>query len=145
MKRNYLLLIFLYLISLSTTCIRKIDKESTLCIENKLDYDLYIIANYDYPNSSKNTYPKRMLKVNPQYQVFAKDSSIVGIYGICQKHVWEQLVPSDTIHILILNKDSTDNGVEDSFKEYLESKKYIREYKLVYDDIIENGCKLIIK
>lgn len=145
MKNKYLLLIFLYFISLSTTCIRKKDIENTLCIENRLDCDLYIIANYDYPNYDKNTFPKSMLKVNPQYQVLAKDSSRVGLWGICQKHIWEQLALSDTVHILILNKDSIDNGIENSFREYLENKKYIREYKLTYDDIIEKKCKLIIE
>lgn len=146
MKNKHLLLIFfLCPICLSTTCIRKTDIENTLYIENRLNHDLYVVANYDYPNPSKVIYAKHALKVNLQYQVSANDSSRVGLWGICQKQVWDWQVPSDTIQILVLNKDSIDNGVEDSFEEYLENEKYIRMYKLTYTDVLENECRLIVE
>jgi hypothetical protein len=146
MKYIYILLILdLYIMSLSTTCVKKVDKENTFCIENKFEYDLYIAVNYDYPKPSKTLYTKEMLQANLYCQVLAKDSSKIGLWGICQEQVWKRLVSSDTIQMLILNKDSVNSRVENSFAEYLENKQYIREYKLTYNDIIENGCKLIIK
>ncbi|MFV0469110.1 MAG: hypothetical protein ACK5MK_09320 [Dysgonomonas sp.] len=128
---------------MSTRCIKKSDLETSILIENNLDRSVYLLSSLDYPNTQINGYfNKKVLLVNPQYYIKSKSNKYLNIYGICKKDIWKMFVPSDTLLVFVLDKDSVD--VSD-WEEYTSGDKYLRRYKFSYEDILRNGCKITIE
>ena len=137
-----LLFILLSLSLMSTTCIRKDDLESSIFVDNQLDKNIYVVPNYHYPDTTTGFINKGILQANIRYQFSPLSKDYLRLYGICKEEGWKRRVPSDTLLILVLDKNEVDNG---NWDDYAKGNNYLRRYKLSYNDLICNDCKIIIE
>jgi hypothetical protein len=126
---------------MSTTCIKRSDLETSIYVENKLEKSIYVIPGFNYPdvNISIN---RDVLQANGRYQFEPLSQDYMRLYGICIEKYWKEFIPSDTLLIFVLDKDSVDNK---DWGNYVNGNNFLRRYKLSYEDIIQNGCKIIVE
>lgn len=141
MDKNILILVTLSIISMSSKCVKEIDKEDAIIIENKLNQSVYVYPSRSYPDTTLNDISTSILQHNPMYSISSNDSSYIGTYSFLNEKYWKSFVASDTILIFVLNKDSVD---KESWEHFKYGNKYLRKYKLSYQDIINKNRKIII-
>ena len=143
MKTTQRLLLILFTFSfMSTTCIKKDDLENSIFVDNKLEKSIYVVPNYHYPDTTTGFITKGILQANIRYQFRPLSKDYLRMYGICKEKNWKELIHSDTLLILVLDKNDVDNG---NWDDYAKGNNYLKKYKLSYNDIISNGCQLIIE
>jgi len=114
--------------------------ENLIIINNKLNYDIYCVPSYNYPDTSLNFIKKDVIIVNSRFYWIESDTSrIIGPEALRALEVWERWVLSDTLILFVFNKNELENQSWEYTKEH-----YYKKIFLTYKDLINSNGTIII-
>lgn len=136
-------LLFLAFVFCSTKCYKKEDIENRILIENQLDYAIFVVPSYTYPDTSLLfTTKDKILANSASFEVLPKSSSRITNLSLCYESEWKRVVESDTLLLFAFNREVLKKEDWDSIVKF---NKFIRRYKITWEVLMDEDCKLIIK
>lgn len=60
----------------------------------------------------------------------------------CMKNYWEATVLGDALEVLIFVRDTLEKNM--TLDELVSDKSYIRKINITHDQLVKNGCELVI-
>lgn len=128
----------------SFDCYSKRMMASWVEVENQLPVNVYCLPSFKYPDTSLNFTSKSdilandgiyFIKANDKHQLFTRRS-------FCDKTYWERELLSDTLQVFVIDEKVLK---EKSWGQIYSNDLYLRRILFTYDEIINNGCKIVIK
>lgn len=127
----------------SFKCISKKMRENFIEVNNQLSKNIYCIPSFNYPDTSLSfTNRERILANDSIYYVSSLNSKRLFYIDLCKRETWQRLTKTDTIQIFVFDEAVIK---EKSWNEISSRKLYLRRLIYSYDDIFNNGCKIMVK
>ncbi len=65
-------------------------------------------------------------------------------YPLCLENYWKENVKGDTLQIFIFEQNDFKNS-PNTLEQMIEKKLYLREVKITRQQLVNNGCKIVIE
>lgn len=140
--KNYKILIVALLPLFGFKCITKKMRDNFIEVENHLPINVYCVPSYNYPDTSLLfTNKERILANDSIYFVRGSSSKKLFYIDLCTSETWKRVIKADTLQVFVF-----DEGVikEKSWNEIVANKLYLRRLTYNYNDIVNNGCKIVV-
>ncbi len=138
-----IILVILLLPLFSFFCISRKVQKSFIEVQNKLRVSVYCFPKTPFPGSDENYLNKKFISDNGgPYRIKARRKKRLFYQNFCVRDVWYRAGLKDTLHIWVVDE----KVYKDNSWGYIDSNNLIlRKLAYTYDDIINNGCKIIVK
>lgn len=136
------LLVVLLLPLLAFKCMNKKTKASIVEVENQLSANIFCVPGFHYPDSSLSFTNKGRILANEATLFVAANNKVKLFYKpLCEKEYWQAVVKSDRLQVFVFEESIIR---EKEWDEIASKRLYIRRLVYSYDDIVNNGCKIVI-
>lgn len=137
---KYILTIILVLPLLATTCVRK---KYMIHVENQTAENIYLIPNFQYPDTSLKSFSREVLFANDSiHYVAAHYKKPIFFLELCRREEWRRVIRSDTLQVFVISEKE----IKQSTSEEIRAKRPFKSRLLIsYDDLVKNNCAITIK
>ena len=141
MKRIFLVILLLPL--LSFYCVSRKAQKNFVEVENQLPVNVFCFPKQEFPGSNWTFTNKEYISKNRgPYLIKARKKKRLFYVAFCNKLYWSKAGLTDTLQILVVEEKVFNKNTWG----YIDSNNLIlRKLAYTYDDIINNGCKIIVK
>ena len=138
---------FILLISLlplfSFKCITNQMRQDTITVTNKLPIGVYIILNFDYPDSTLSFTSKQHILANDSFYFIPPLQAKKLFYmNLCNRKTWKKLMKTDTLQVYVFDEKDIK---EKSWDAINKEKVYLGKLTFHYSSIIKDSCSLVIE
>lgn len=137
---KYALLTLLLLPLLATRCVKRWE---LIEVENQFGQNIFCLPGFNFPDTSFVYFEKQNILANDAYY-FLKSGHKGRLFSekFCVREKWKQALAKDTLQLFVISEKTLKEASWDSIRT---NRLYLRRLIYTYEDIIKNGCKIIIR
>lgn len=118
-------------------------RQNFIQVDNQLSKNVYCVPSFAYSDTLLSFTNKEKILANDSiYYLKSEDSKHLFYKEFCKKVIWDKMIKSDTIQIFVFEEKLLK---EKSWEDIVANKMYLRRLTYSYNDIFNNGCRIIVK
>lgn len=138
------LTVFFFLGSLlmANRCYTDEDIENRILIKNNLNFDIYCVPSFIYPDTTLVFTNKDVIKASESaYSIPNNSAERIGYISLCYENEFHRVTPNDTLILFVLNKSIVDQY---DWEYIIENDEVISRIYLSYSDLMKSTCQIEI-